>query len=375
MNNKISSGAKFKIIGTKSLADSEVEIECEIDADSVACHRAKAITKIQKEISLPGFRPGHVPEAMVVKQVGDLFIYNEMAEMAINDAFPEIVIESKANFITMPHIQITKIAPPLKQVRAGDQSGSVQFKITGPVIPEIKLANYKKIATKVNEEKAEPAEATDKELEETIEEIRKNFALKNHTHPTSPAGSDGASAEKCDHDKLPLPEVNEEWVKKLGKFETVEDFKNKIREGIKKEKEFKAKDKKRMAIIEKILEDSKVVMPKVLVENEIRKMLAQFEDDIARAGLKMEDYLKHLKKTPEDLRKEWTPDAEKRAKVQLIITKIALEEKIEADPAVVKKEVENLLKTYKDATEDRTKAYVEMMLTNEKVFEYLENQK
>jgi trigger factor len=231
-------------------------------------------------------------------------------------------------------------------------------------MPEIKLPNYKKIAEKENKEKAEPAEATEKELEETIEEIRKNYALRHHEHK-----------EGDDHKNLPLPEVNEEWVKKLGAFATVEDFKNKIREGIKKEKEFKAKDKKRMAILESILTDTKVTMPKVLIESELRKMQAQFEDDIARAGLKVEDYLNHLKKTKEDLAKEWTPDAEKRAKVQLIITKIALEEKIEADPEVVKKEVENLLKTYKDATEDRTRAYVEMMLTNEKVFEWLENQK
>lgn len=345
---------KYKILKSKDLADSEVEIECEIDADSVACHRAKAIAKIQKEVNLPGFRPGHVPETILVKQVGDLFIYNEMAELAINEAFPEIVTESKTNFITMPHIQITKIA---------DKS-PIQFKITGPVMPEIKLPDYKKIAKKENSEKAEPVKATDKELEETIEEIRKNYALKNHEHK-----------EGDDHKNLPLPEVTEEWVKKLGAFSTIEDFKNKIREGIEKEKEFKAKDKKRMAIIENILEGTKVTLPKVLVESELRKMLAQFEDDITRAGLKMEDYLKHLKKTPEDLRKEWAPDAEKRAKVQLIITKIALEEKIEADQEVVKKEVDNLLKIYKDATEDRTKAYVEMMLTNEKVFEWLENQK
>jgi FKBP-type peptidyl-prolyl cis-trans isomerase (trigger factor) len=348
---------KYKILGSKSLPDSEVEIECEIDADSVACHRAKAIASVQKEMNLPGFRPGHVPETILVKQVGDLFIYNEMADIAINDAFPEIVTESKANFISMPHIQITKIA---------DKS-PIQFKIVGPVMPEIKIANYKKIAEKVNKEKEEPAEATEKELEETIEEIRKNYALKNHTHAE---GEEHKADEKMD-----LPEVNEEWVKKLGAFATVEDFKNRIRDGIKKEKEFKAKDKKRMAIIEGILEDTKVVMPKVLVESELRKMHAQFEDDIARAGLKVEDYLKHLKKTPEDLKKEWAPDAEKRAKVQLIITKIALDEKIEADPEIVKKEVENLLKTYKDATEDRTRAYVEMMLTNEKVFEWLENQK
>ncbi len=339
------------------MPDSEAEIEVEIEAEAVHIHRAKAIGKIQKDLSLPGFRPGHVPEAMLVKQVGDLFIYNEMADLAINDAFPEIMTEAKTNFISMPHIQITKIA---------DKS-PIMFKIIGPVMPEIKLADYAKIAKKENKEKEEPADATEKELEETIEEIRKNYALKNHTH--------AEGEEHKDDEKMDLPEVNEEWVKKLGAFATVEDFKNKIKESIKKEKEFKAKDKKRMSIIEKILEDTLVVMPKIMVESELRKMHAQFEDDIARAGLKVEDYLKHLKKTPEDLKKEWTPDAEKRAKVQLIITKIALEEKIEADPELVKREVDNLLKTYKDATEDRTKAYVEMMLTNEKVFEWLENQK
>lgn len=316
---------KYKILRTKDLDHSEVEIEVEIEADTIATHKAKAITKIQKEVNMPGFRPGHVPEAMVIKQVGDLFIYNEMADLAINDAFPEIVAEAKANFIAMPHIQITKIA----------DKAPIMFKVVGPVMPEIKLPNYKKIAEKVNAEKVEPFEATEKEIEDTIAEIKKQ-----------------------------KPDLKWE-----------DSFREKIIEGIKKEKEFKAKDKKRMAIIEKVLEDTKVSMPKVMIESELRKMQAQFEDDIARAGLKIDDYLKHIKKTKEDLAKEWAPDAEKRSKVQLIITKIALDEKIEADPELVKKEVDNLLKTYKDATEDRTKAYVEMMLTNEKVFEWLENQK
>jgi trigger factor len=346
---------KYKIIKTKELTDSEVEIECEIDAEAVATYRPKAIAKIQKDLSLPGFRPGHVPEAMLVKHVGELYIYNEMAELAINASFPEIITESKTSFITMPNIQITKLA----------DKNPVLFKIIGPVMPEIKLADYKKIAKKENEAKSEPTESTEKELEETIEEIRKNFALRNHTHAE---GEEHKADEKMD-----LPEVTLDWVKKLGAFETMEDFKIKIKEGTQKEKEFKAKDKKRMAIIEKILEDTKVTLPKVMIESELHKMQAQFEDDITRAGLKVEDYLKHLKKTPEDLKKEWAGDAEKRAKVQVIITKIALEEKIEADPEIVKKEVENLLKTYKDATEDRTRAYVEMMLTNEKVFEWLEN--
>jgi len=356
-----------KILGTKNLPGSEVEIECEIVAEEVNNLRPQVIAKIQKDLSLPGFRPGHVPEAMLIKHVGDLAIYTEMAELAINSTFPDIINEAKVNFITMPQIQITKLA----------DKNPVQFKIVGPIMPEIKLPDYKKIAQKENSDKVESTDPTDKELEETIEEIRKNYALKNHTHQKSESEPDETSKEdkKCDHDNLPLPEVNEEWVKKLGSFATVEDFKNKIKEGIKQEKEFKAKDKKRMTILEKIMNGTKISLPKILIENELRKMEAQFEDDIARAGLKVEDYLKHLKKTKEDLLKEWGPDAEKRALVQIIITKIALEEKITADPEQVKKEVENLLKTYKDAAEERTRAYVEMMLTNEKVLAWLEDQK
>jgi FKBP-type peptidyl-prolyl cis-trans isomerase (trigger factor) len=347
---------KFKIIDTKVLADSEVEISAEIKAEEVEKQRGKAIAKIQKDLTLPGFRPGKVPESMLVKHVGELFIYNEMAEMAINEVFVDILTESKSQFIVMPHLHLTKIA---------DKS-DVEFKIVGPVMPEVKLADYKKIAKQEMKTKDEPADATDKELNETIEEIRKNFAMRNHEHK---------EGEEHSHDNLPLPEINEEFVKKLGKFESVEDFKNKIRDGIKKEKEFKNKDKKRLAVLEKIISETKASLPKVLVESELKKMQAQFEDDVARAGIKFEDYLKHLKKTREEMQKDWTPDAEKRAKLQLIVTKIALEEKLEPKKEDVDREVEALMKNYPDAKEDRTRAYVEMMLTNEKVFEWLESQK
>jgi FKBP-type peptidyl-prolyl cis-trans isomerase (trigger factor) len=91
-------------------------------------------------------------------------------------------------------------------------------------MPEIKLPDYKKIAVKEGKEKVEPTEATDKELEETIDEIRKNYAMKNHTH--------AEGEEHKPDEKLDLPEVNEEWVKKLGAFATVEDFKNRIKESL-----------------------------------------------------------------------------------------------------------------------------------------------
>jgi trigger factor len=104
-------------------------------------------------------------------------------------------------------------------------------------------------------------------------------------------------------------------------------------------------------------------------------MQAQLQSDIAQMGLQPEDYLKHIKKTWEDLRKEWHPDAEKRAKIQLILQKISLEEKIEPKKEEIESEIKKLTDLYKNADPERVKAYVEMILVNDAVIKFLENQR
>jgi FKBP-type peptidyl-prolyl cis-trans isomerase (trigger factor) len=85
--------------------------------------------------------------------------------------------------------------------------------------------------------------------------------------------------------------------------------------------------------------------------------------------------LKQAKKTEEDIRKEWRPDAEKHAKLQIILNAIAEKEKIMAPAEDIDHEVKHLTEDYKDVDPKRAHAYVSMMLTNEKVFEFLESQK
>ena len=94
-----------------------------------------------------------------------------------------------------------------------------------------------------------------------------------------------------------------------------------------------------------------------------------------QSGLTYEKYLAEVKKTDEDIKKEWTPIAQKKAKLQLILNKIALEEKIKPEEDQVQKEIEHILSHHKDAPEERVRIFVETMLTNEKVFDFLEKQK
>ncbi|HEY0221038.1 MAG TPA: hypothetical protein VGC58_02335, partial [Candidatus Paceibacterota bacterium] len=171
-----------------------------------------------------------------------------------------------------------------------------------------------------------------------------------------------------------LPELDMNFVKMLGDFKDVDDFKSKIRENIKREKELKEKDKRRIAVIEKIIENSTIELPKIIIDGETEKMLAQFKDDVAKSGLTFEGYLEHIKKSEEDLKSEWKDTAIKRAKSQVILNTISKDEGINAKEEDIKREMEYILAHNKDADRFRVRMYVDTFLTNELVFKFLESQ-
>jgi len=342
----------------KNIDGGEIEIVGEIPAALFEEHRSKAIENLSKNIEIPGFRKGKIPSDILIKKVGEMPVLEEMAEYALAKAYPEILIKNKIDAIGRPKISITKIA----------KGESLGFKIQTAVIPEVLLPDYKKIAQDISpKNKKEKIEVSEKEIKETIENILKQrAAIKKDSQESEPK-----EKEKKDPG---LPELNDEFVKTLGDFKNVENFKKQIHENLQKEKETRAQQKNRVEILEAILQKTKADLPSIIVESELDKMMAQFEGDIARMGLKFDEYLKHIKKTREDLRKEWLGDAKKRAKTQLIMNKIAVDEKIEAPKDKLEKESALLLKHYKDADPINVKTYVETILLNEEIFKFLENQ-
>lgn len=365
-------------INVKKLPKSEVEIEGEIEADVFEAYFDKALKRIGENLEIDGFRKGKVPESVLLSKIPEAQILGEMAEMALSEYYPKILEENKIDAISRPEISITKLA----------RKNPLGFKIKTATMPEMKLPDYKQIAKKVVseiKEKEKNQDVTEKELEDTIMDIRKSRAPKIHvaeeakeyihkegeTHEHEPASIESSSVAK----EPELPEFNDEFVQALGPFKDVKDFKEKLKENIKLEKENQAKEKTRLKIVEKIIDDSKVEMPEILIEVELDKILYRMESDITQMGLKFEDYLKHLSKTVEDLRKEFRTDAEKKAKLALVLNKIATDEKIIADPEQVANEVAKILEHYKDADPERAKMHAENVLTNEKVFQFLEKQK
>jgi trigger factor len=128
-------------------------------------------------------------------------------------------------------------------------------------------------------------------------------------------------------------------------------------------------------MMDAIMAKTTIDLPEVIVAGELDKMMAQMKYDIERMGVTFEDYVRHAKKTEDDMRKEVTPDAEKRAKYQLILNKIAEVEEIKPDMKEAEARVDELLKEHPEANRQRALIYVVSNMLNQAVFDLLENPK
>lgn len=363
---------------------SQVKIEGEIPFEELQKYREKAMKHIGKDMEIAGFRKGNVPEKMIIAQVGEMAVLSEMAERALSVAYAETIKEHKIEALGYPQITLTKIA----------EGNPLGFTAVVAVLPAITLPDFKKIASQENKNKAS-SDVTDAEIEQQIKDILRQKlayerlqgkATQTHTH------EDGTIHEGPSHDEEghvheaedevhsvqdnELPELTDEYVQTLGKegqFQSVDDFKSKIKEHIAIEKERDVHAAHRAKITDAIIEESTMELPTVLVDSEIEQMFAQMNEDLNRANLQMDDYLTHIKKTKDDLKKEWAPAAEKRAKLQLILNEIAKKENVVPDKAQLDAQVDQLLQQYKDADETRVRVYVASMMINEAVMQLLEN--
>lgn len=333
---------------------SKIVITGTISWDNLAHMRDHVLFDMKNNLELPGFRKGKVPEDVIVKKFGMMSILEEASEHAIKNSYPEILEENKLDVIGRPEVSIIKLA----------ENNPLEFKIETTLLPEVKLADYKSIAKKENEKMGkEKNEVSEKEIDTAILDARKNLAKIK------------SKDKEIEIKESELPPLTDESVKEFGNFSSIKDLKEKVREGLIREKDLKSKEKNRLAIVDGIVSKSEIEIPDILIESEIAKIEAGFNDDVSRMGIKVDEYLKHIKKTMEDLRKDWKAPAEKKAKLQMCLNKIAETEKISAPEDEVKKETDALIKHYKDADPLRARIYIETVITNEKVFDFLENQK
>ncbi len=333
-----------------------LEITGSLPWEELVSYKEKALTRIAEHVEIDGFRKGNAPLDRVEQEYGAMRVLSEAAQDALGDIYPRIVLENTLRVIGSPDIALTKLA----------EGNPLEYKITTAVFPEITLGDYKKIAIDANG-KTETVSVEDKEIEEAIEQIRKmNASVVDPEHEHT---------DDCDHSG-DLPELNDDFVKTLGAFENVADFKEKLTENIKAQKQQEVQAKSREAMMEQMIEKSSFDVPEILVLSELDKMIAQMKDDVMRMGLEFDKYLEHMGKSEEELKEEWKDQAKKRAQSELILKEIASKEEIKPDEEKVSQQLEMMKEQYgNEVPEANMRLYLESIFLNEAVLGWLEEQK
>lgn len=345
-------------ITVKKLPQAEIQLDVIVDAKTFASYYDKGLKHVQDVVEVDGFRKGNVPDHVIVAKYGEMIILEEMANLALRDAYLEAIKEHKFSPIADPKVTITKLA----------KDNPLEFTMVFPVYPDVKLPKYKDVAKSAGKGH-DVEEVTDKDIEDVLAELAKGRAHE-HAHAHDPNHVHDDHAEHA-HE---APPIDDAFAKSFGEeFQTLAHLKAKVKENLSLEKAQKAKEKKRTAIMEALIKETEAEIPDALVSMELERMLIQMKGDITRFGGTWEEYLKHGNTTEEKLKETWKKDALKRTLSQLVLAEIALVEKIAPTDEEIETELIRLLATVQDADEERAKAYLNQVLTHEKVLSFLES--
>ncbi len=346
--------ANYKIKKINTDKDCEVVLEIELKSNTIAENKPDAIKSFGEKLNIDGFRPGHIPEKVIIEKVGEYAITEEACRIAIDKNFIDILQDSKHFPINQPSISITKLAV----------DSDADIKIEFAIPPVVELSDYKKIAKKLNQEEKVSEEVTDEEIDNFILNLRKEVAhfeyhQNNHDH-------------EHNHGNLEPVELNDDFAKKVGPFQNVDELKDTVKTNLSQSKKQKEIEKNRIKLIDEIIEKSKVQYPEFLLKSELQIMLEELKADLKQMGQDYNEYLKAINKTEEEVKDERKDIAIKRVKTQLVLSKIANEEKLTVEKEKIDPQVENIMKAYVGADRENVRMFIERFELNKMVWELLE---
>jgi FKBP-type peptidyl-prolyl cis-trans isomerase (trigger factor) len=326
----------------------DIEFQAEVPVELLEEYSLAALAELSQDFALPGFRKGKVPQEKVREHIGEMELLEDAANEALRDAMQQIVEDEKLNIVGRPQVVITKIAP----------KNPLEFKIRYALFPDISLPDYKKIGKTIFDRK-DPTDVTEKDIDEAIERIQKMIA---------PMANAGLAPAK----DAPIPPLTDETVKQFGNFNTVADFRTELKRQLEQEKVLHMKDGRREEMIKEIVKHAKIKVPQLLVDQELYEFLADRDEQLKTAGLSLEEYLKQVGKTAEQLEKDERTLIEDDLRMSLVVQEVRKQENITADDRDIHTLMAQLKVRYPERKEQELHRTAEAMIIQNKLFAILE---
>lgn len=354
----------------------------QLNAEEWSQNIEKAYQKNKGKFNIQGFRRGHAPRNVIEKAYGQ--------GVFVQDALDDVFYMSYSQ-ILREHEDVQPYESPKMDIKKMDENG-IEITLEIPCVPEFTLGEYKgmeftKNVTPVTEEQIKSA--IDRELMRGSRLVETNKPVKNDDTVTLDFEGfidgkpfEGGKAEKYQlkigshsfidtfEDQLVglnindekdvqvtfpeeyhvkdlagkpatfkvkilnirervMPELNEEFVQNSSEFDTVEDYKNSIKERLTKQAEESAEIELDNKILDTIVDNTKFDVPEQMVNTEAERMIKGMEQQLAYQGATLEDYANYLGRTVDEIKADQRITAERQTKGRLVLEKLLRSESLD----------------------------------------------
>ena len=387
-------------VQVENLEKNMAKLTIEVSAEDLEKALESAYQKQKKQISVPGFRKGKVPRAMIEKMYGVDVFYEDAANALMQQNYAAAVDESGIDIVSRPTVDVVQI----------EKGKPFIFTAEVAVKPEVTLGKYMgvtvtKIDTSVSDEEVDEAlekernnnartiNVTDRPVaqgdtavidfegfvdgvafeggkgedypltigsgsfipgfEEQLigaeidKEVEVNVTFPKEYHSEELAGKDATF--KCTVHTIKakeLPELDDEFASEVSECETMDAYRAEVKKNIKERKERTGKEKKENQAVDQAIENAQMDIPEAMIEFQVRQMADDFARRIQQQGLTVEQYFQFTGMTAEKMMEEMRPQAEKSIKTRLVLEAIVKAENIEVSDERVEEELTKMAEAY-----------------------------
>lgn len=419
-------------VTTEQTSKSTVVLTIELTPDDMRPFLEKAAARISARTSIPGFRPGKAPLDVVKKKYGDQALHEEAAQLAIEQTYPQAIMDEKLTTVGQPKIEVRKIAPAnpfvytatvalLPDVTIG-QIETFSEKPKDVIVDDVKVTSSIENLRKLRRSEAavERTSQSGDKVEIDFDIFLDNVPIEggsNKKYPAVlgegnlvPAFEENIVGMKAGEDKeftftfpkdyfekrlanrevtakvhvhtvyeLTLPELDDGFAKSLGGFSTMEDVRTTLKENILKEERQKEDQRFEIAVLEELIKRSTFGdIPEILIDAELNTMIYELKSQVEHQGMTFDAYLKSAKKSEQELRDGMKDQALRRIKSALILRAIGEQEHIHASDEDIRKEVTEAKQRLQGDPESQREVdtsayrdYITTSLTNRRVIAFL----
>ena len=395
----------------EKLEKNMAKLTVEVPADEFEKALTAAYNKNKGRFNIPGFRKGKAPRAMVEKMYGAGILYEDAVNEALDATYGGAVEESGLEIVSRPEISVVQV----------EKGQNLIYTATVAVKPEVTLGEYKGIEVtkasaevteedieaelkKVQEQNSRLITVEDRAVEDgdqtvvdfegfvdgksfeggkgedypltigshsfidTFEEqligknigetVEVNVTFPNEYHATELAGKPAMFKVTVKEIKRKeLPELNDEFAGEVSEFDTLEEYKNDIKEKAAESKEKTAATENEDHVVEKVVENAAMDIPEPMIDSQVNNMVDDYARRMQSQGLSLDQYMKFTGMTLESLKDQMKPQALKRIQTRLVLEAVVKAENITVSDEAVEKEIATMAESYKMEA-DQVKEYL-----------------